>query len=375
VKPRLRSVSILAGYPYPNLADPFGNAIEDKYPLTRNTYFAWPSTESFLSSTPPAAAQQIVSNAVKNSVGSGVIASANPWAPKATLAQTIIELLTGYVPSVLKNLRKHLYHLQSLKKTAGSDWLNYQFGWVPLINDIKATTEVLLKLHMLLYDGDTYRRTRGGDLGTWARIDSTSPSPSLGFRSPLDPSTVATPYFSRYWDKVGVPYLSPGPLPVTTKWSRNLSITADFRFSAKYHRGARPNSRELAFIERGTELLGLEITPAVLWEITPWTWLLDWGSNLGSVAANLSQLDWSNVLLDYAYLTFVVKTKGGISAQVPSTNIGGGATLSHTYLAQGFESEEKVREQASPYGFSVSWNGLSPFQLSILAALGMSRGR
>lgn len=157
-------------------------------------------------------------------------------------------------------------------------------------------------------------------------------------------------------------------------WSRALELKADFRFSAKYHRGASPNSKERGFIERGTEMLGLEMTPSVLWELTPWTWLLDWASNLGSVAENLSRLDWSNVLLDYAYLTFVVKTTGSVSWQGP-TQLSSTAYLSHSFISQYYKAEEKIREQASPYGFSVSWTGLNAYQLSILAALGMSRGR
>jgi hypothetical protein len=151
-------------------------------------------------------------------------------------------------------------------------------------------------------------------------------------------------------------------------------IEADYRFTAKYHKGARANAIESRYIARATELLGLELTPAVLWELAPWTWLLDWVSNLGSLASNISLLDWSNVLLDYAYLTFVVKTTSQITWKGP-TQWSSLASVSHGYISQSYTSEEKIREQASPYGFSVSWDGLSPFQLSILAALGMSRGR
>jgi hypothetical protein len=356
--------------PFPNFSDPFGVAITDRTVGSgRLTYFPWPAGYPYPTGSPT----EIVSNAVKNSVASGVIASANPWKPKANLAQSILELMTGDVPSVLKNLRKHIYDLQSFKKTAGSDWLNVQFGWVPLISDIRDTVEVLLKLHMLLHGSDNYRRARGGDLGSWARITETPYDRTLWYGSPLSPGSLTSPYWKDY-QNTGTPPVSPGYIP-EGQWSRSLRITADFRFTAKYHRGAQPNSRERGYIERPTELLGLEITPAVLWELTPWTWLLDWASNLGSLASNLSLLDWSNVLLDYAYLTFFVKTESSISWQGSKSNDSGRFNLSHSFIAQGYTSEEKVREQASPYGFSVGWDGLSPFQLSILAALGMSRGR
>jgi hypothetical protein len=357
--------------PYPNFSDPFGVAITDSNVFTRLTYFAWPA--GFPSAGTPST--QIVSNAIKNAVASGVIASANPWKPKASLAVTILELLSGDIPTVTKNLRKHLYTLQSAKRAVGSDWLNVQFGWVPLLSDIKATVEVLLKLHMLLLGSDSYRRTRAGDLGEWTRTTTSPPlSTAMLMGSPLAPGNPgSSPYWKDY-QNTGRPKLTPGYLSGVGTWSRSTRITADFRFTAKYHRGARANDAERGFVERATELLGLEITPAVLWELTPWTWLLDWASNLGSLASNLSLLDWSNVLLDYAYLTFVVKTESSIIWTGPKT-IAPGLTLSHGWISQGYTSEEKIREQASPYGFSVTWDGLNPFQLSILAALGMSRGR
>jgi hypothetical protein len=38
-----------------------------------------------------------------------------------------------------------------------------------------------------------------------------------------------------------------------------------------------------------------------------------------------------------------------------------------------FVTETKLRQKANPFGFGVSWDGLSPLQLAITAALGLSR--
>jgi hypothetical protein len=35
--------------------------------------------------------------------------------------------------------------------------------------------------------------------------------------------------------------------------------------------------------------------------------------------------------------------------------------------------ESKIRRRATPYGFGITWDGFSSFQLSILAALGLSK--
>lgn len=203
---------------FPNFSDPFGVAsVDQNVKSTRMTYFTWPASFPM----PAASPTQVVTSSIKTAVGSGVIASANPWKPKATLAQTILELMTGDVPSVLKNLRKHLYHLQSLKKTAGSDWLNVQFGWVPLVNDIKATVEVLLKLHMLLLGSDSYRRTRAGDLGEWARVSESYAQRNMYFGSPLAPGNYGNSPYWKDFQNTGTPGGGVGDFP-GTGWSRSV---------------------------------------------------------------------------------------------------------------------------------------------------------
>jgi len=368
-----------AKMPVPNLSDPFGSASIFGPALTRYSYFSWPN----INVPAPALSQQIVSTSVKNAVGAGMIASKNPWAPKADLAVTILELLQGDIPSVVKNLRHGLQGLQSLKKTLGSDYLNVQFGWVPLITDIQRAVETLFKLHLLLYGSDERRRSGRGELGTWSRMVTGRPDggakPVLGsIASPLFNNAGGSPYVIN--TKFSGPY---GVISLPTdegvgEYVRTHRVTADFRFSARFHRGAQPNGRERGFIERANELLGLEITPNVLWQLTPWTWLLDWASNLGSVAQNLTILDWSNVLLDYAYLTFQIETESSASFSSTGLITTSDKRFSYRlpkYISQHWRTVEKIREQASPYGFSVGWTGLNAFQLSILAALGMSRGR
>lgn len=355
--------------PIPLLSDPFGFGYENGQAFLRFSYFHWPL--SFAGSADVPLARQVVSQSFHKSLATGLIASANPWAPKASLAVTVMELLTGDVPSVFKNLRRYLTDLQSLKKTAGSDWLNVQFGWVPLISDIMDAVKVLYQLHLLLYGSNERRRGREGDLGTWSRfIDST---PSVSARNPILGSALG----QKVVDTVGSASSPPNIAPPTGRWSRTFTVRADYRFSARYHRGARPNQTEFSYIDRAVELLGLELTPDVLWQLTPWTWLLDWATNLGSISQNLSTLDWSNVLLDYAYLTYRIRTDSSMSVVTPGRWTQGTALTyeSPLFLSNRVTTDEKIREQASPFGFSVNWNGLSPFQLSILAALGMSRGR
>jgi len=371
--------------PYPDLTDPFGAGIRvgTTSARSKHTYFAWPS-HLWCGGLNVPVAQQIVPNSLKQTMGSGLIANTNPTASKADLAVTILELLTGNLPRILARMGDNLtriaidWKLQTGKELSkhtnpGNEWLSYHFGWAPLVKDVMDAVGILYKLHILLYESEESRRHRGGDLGTVGRITNTYDSGQLGFGSPIETNNF-TPTVMK--DRQGpIPTGIGMPLRTECTVSQSVLIEADFRFAAKFHRGARPSSRERGHLDKAIELLGLEITPATLWNLAPWTWLLDWFSNIGTVAQNLSDLDWSNVLLDYAYLTFVVKSTATTSVTLPPSWGGGAYTSSSPFIGTTVVTTEKIREQASPYGFSVGWTGLNPFQLSILAALGMTRGR
>ena len=376
--------------PFPDLTDPLGVATRTGTGagvFGKQTYFSWPSS-LFGGARQSPVAQQVISNGLKQTLGAGLIANANPRSAKADLAVTVLELLTGNLPRILARMGDNLtriaidWKLQTGKELGkhtnpGNEWLSYHFGWAPLVADVMAAIDVLYKLHILLFADDNTRRHRGGDLGTVARIKTSGFSlageRSFNTANPFESGFTASPLVK---DAVGTINSSPPTLTAgLANFSKTVRIESDYRFSARYHSGARANDAQRGYIDKAADLLGLDITPATLWNLAPWTWLLDWFSNIGTVAQNLSDLDWSNVLLDYAYLTLQVKTTMTSSLTVAAGFGDSTFNLNHRYLSQHVVQTERVREQASPYGFSVGWTGLSPFQLSILAALGMTRGR
>jgi hypothetical protein len=144
-------------------------------------------------------------------------------------------------------------------------------------------------------------------------------------------------------------------------------------YTARYTKGVRSNSLLNGRVDQAITFLGLDLTPEVLWQITPWSWLLDWFANLGDVISNISNLSLKDIILDYAYLTNRIETERGILAWKPS--LYGNLKLSRNVVSHKVTTVEKTRNQASPYGFSVGFDGLSPYQISILVALGLARMR
>jgi hypothetical protein len=103
----------------------------------------------------------------------------------------------------------------------------------------------------------------------------------------------------------------------------------------------------------------------------PWSWLVDWFSNAGYVINNLDAGVADRLAADWFYMMrkkeHVVETQLSIPLYGPDRNP---VVLQGTATQKSFS---KVRLRGSPFGFGLSEDSLSPMQLSILGALGMSR--
>lgn len=119
---------------------------------------------------------------------------------------------------------------------------------------------------------------------------------------------------------------------------------------------------------KGHKLLGLRLDPELLWNLAPWTWLIDWFGNLGDVVTNGSQYLFDGLVMKYGYVMEHYK-EVSIFDTTPIRFINGtSASPQATFLR-----ETKRRLGATPFGFGLDIATLSEWQWSILAALGMSR--
>jgi hypothetical protein len=96
---------------------------------------------------------------------------------------------------------------------------------------------------------------------------------------------------------------------------------------------------------------------------------VDWFANVGDVISNLQDSANRGLVMRYGYLmehTIVKDTYAPIQKRVFLSPVEIDSTIS-------FVTETKKRIRANPFGFGVSWSGLSPYQLSIAAALGITK--
>lgn len=263
------------------------------------------------------------------------------------------------VPRMLKTTAKGFHEMwRSLggsrthfgPKNVADHWLNTQFGWLPFISDLRSfyrtTVNVDKKLNQLRRDNGRWIR-RSGTVSQ----EGTSDSVETNIGSPMYP-TLPTGFYTGY------PY---GQHILTTQLSKNVWFDGAFRYWIPGKPdGLEWDARALASI------YGLYPSPSLVWELTPWSWLLDWCVDVGDVIANVSSMMFDNLCAKYAFCMCHYRQSASVEA-FSHYKAGTVGAIWTSYI------ERKSRAGASPFGFGLTPDNFSARQWSILGALGISR--
>jgi hypothetical protein len=286
-------------------------------------------------------------------LGTSAIAQCLPTNSVADVGTAVAEIVKEGIPSMIGS---QFWRGRTLKaRTAGSEYLNVQFGWRPLVNDVRKFTNGVVNADSVLkqYERDAGKVVRRRyNFPTVVSVEETVLHESV---PPTMPG--ANSVFN----------VSGGRLVRRREKRQNRWFSGAFT----YHLPSGYDSRNA--LDRYALLaarLGGSATPDVLWNVSPWSWMVDWFSNAGDVVHNLHAFQTDGLVMRYGYImvnTIITDTY----THEGSTFNGKPVTVAPLRLI----TEIKQRRQANPYGFGLTWDGLSPFQLSILAALGITRGR
>jgi hypothetical protein len=124
--------------------------------------------------------------------------------------------------------------------------------------------------------------------------------------------------------------------------------------------------------QEADKLLGIRITPEVLWDLEPWSWLVDWFSNVGDVFTNITRFSHDGLVMKYGY---VMARFDMTDEHTSYGTLWKDATMSTGMSTIVRGNTVKMRQHATPFGF-----GLSPStdftarQWAIIGALGLTRG-
>lgn len=291
-----------------------------------------------------------------DALGAEAVSLVHPGNPNAELGVALGELARDGLPIPGIQAWKHR---TELAKAAGSEYLNAVFGWLPMLDEMSDIMQSITQGNMIL---ENYHNSSG----TFVHRE---------FQFPIIESESETVLFPKSSANSGIsttafhlPDSERGPLTRTTKTYIRRKFSGAFGYHAD--KGSTPVARMLGYGSDANKLFGTSLTPEVMWELTPWSWAVDWFSNAGNVITNLSNELLSGSVMRYGYIMeekiirdiYTLDRAGlaGYNGPVPPVTV--------TY-------KTLKRREANPFGFGLSWDNLSPSQLLIAAALGITRLR
>jgi len=243
----------------------------------------------------------------------------------------------------------------NVSKKFADEYLNLEFGVKPLISDIRATAKAA-------NESAKIREQLKRDSGRLVR---------RRYEFPIV-ETVVNQSGTGFYSWPGMDTLM---YSQTGTWSSTRTTTKKTWFSGAYtyyyNEGSNLSDRMARTEQHLNKMLGLRLTPSLIWELSPWSWLADWKTNAGDVISNISALSRDGLLLRWGYVMQELTITDSYYANVYPWN--GGVIRPE----QHFQTRVKKRIQATPYGFGLDpdWRDFSPRQLAILGALGITRGR
>jgi hypothetical protein len=113
------------------------------------------------------------------------------------------------------------------------------------------------------------------------------------------------------------------------------------------------------------QLYGTRLTAEIVWELAPWSWLIDWFTDVQEVISNANALQDDDLVIKYGYLMVHTKTVRTVTSSGHFYGYPKPVSVANTYVC-----ERKERFRATPYGFGLDVDAFSPRRWAILSALG-----
>jgi hypothetical protein len=267
-------------------------------------------------------------------------------------------LVTGNKAAFKSTLKKQTKRLHD----AGSDYLNVQFGWIPLLSDVRKIATALAVATVAI---------SGDSLSTHRRREK----PGVEFVNSGKPTNLA--YFNRIISAdLGS---NTGSLTGVSNLLHSIWVsqtkTVDYSFEAEFLRLPEAQVDFGPYLNKLNELMRWDITPSDLWQLAPWSWLVDWFFDIGGQLESWQSATSNRILSLYAYgmrderrstTTIVSDIRGvtGVDYIGPKS----------IYYRSDYRRRQRLK--ANPFGYILNpLNQLSAGQLAILGALGLTKTR
>jgi len=282
---------------------------------------------------------------------------------KGLFGQLLHGMPLGQIPRYLQAEVKKF--LRPGSKNTGKEVLNVEFGWKPLVRDLRKLYYLWQTLDRRVAD---LVRNNGKGIRRKATLDETNDSAQEVHEYPYP------------W--VGALFEPPPAIGGGTRYTVTSTTKTKTWYASKYVYWIPDTSSSLWGLRARAALFGALPTPELIWNAMPWSWLSDWFTDVGEIASAISPGAVDNLVQVYGYtMRHSITT---VSAQcsmyhtwppLPTYVYGRDwqpvdVTLSSTRI-----TEIKARVSGfNPFGrVSNGLSDLSPKQVGILASLGLSK--
>jgi len=305
-----------------------------------------------------------------------------PAKPEVNLMRVIGELRDAH-----HLFRAANYRPRNVREVAGS-YLNYVFGVKPTQSDFRRVADVVL--HLDPYIGRyvrsekvRLRRSRTRELfrdsksGTLVAKKFGSASPSYAdfpLTSGVNLRVSNTIFFSEYsFGDVWNPDFS---------WSltavRSVRSFATFEYFIPEPDGLEGRLRR--YRQLATAAVGGGLDAPTAYDLTPWTWVVDWFVDVGGLLHYQQQVADNQMITTLSGSSYYEEVKAIASFHgiryAPGTNVGAWPSEATRQPAavSTFHQVFHQRRSGSPYAISPTWD-LSTQQWAIAAAMGIARSK
>lgn len=332
-------------------------------------------------------------------LGAKAHAALSPTKPDFTAALSLLELKDFVHPlktrlndlrSKLRRANRDLYRrnprrIPNRRRTditsqeviqGGAEWhLAIEFGWKPLLSDIRNFVRTFngrkKRFDQLLRDEGRGVHRRVNLSGA----DSTGRAGNVTIDSQTT-TTAATSYNSGMAPTLITQCHPSGPGATTTTTNRSTKYSWA---EGKSRYWLPPGPRDAQWRKRiMRKIMGAYVSPSTVYNLIPWTWLVDYFTGLGDFMNAVSPGVEDRIIFDYAYvMTTTIKSSSKACSQLyynsTVTNDGPKSTIGRADAYSEASWTYKVRSCASLFGWGFSNESLTDHQMGILGALGLSR--
>lgn len=297
--------------------------------------------------------------------GSSSGASAwNRFRPKTNVADLGIAVAEcREIPTMLKKTARYFHHMWKemgghssyfKPRVLADHWLNTQFGWRPFINDLRDLFTTTLN-----YQKNLSRLRKHN--GRWLKR-------SGSFSKSSDLTLTGSGTSACFWPSVDTHIMRSANSKEWYSWDTYDIVSDDIWFEARFRYWIPSLNSDHPFdkVMNTLNLYGIRVSPSLVWNATPWTWLADWFGNAGDVIDNFTAQTYDHLAAKYAY---IMRHRKYIQQYT------GHMYLKDADITGTFQRivETKSRDSATPFGFGLSVDDFTPWQCSILTALGLTR--